>query len=42
MVDGWRAGDQWHFENRLGGETWETPTPGHTTKVLMMEIEDDE
>jgi hypothetical protein len=41
MVEGTHAPDGWHFENRLGG-VYESNNPGHTSKILMMEMEDTE
>ena len=41
MVEGVHAFDGWHFENKLGG-VYESKNSGHTSQILMMEMEDTE
>ena len=40
MVDGYKDSHGWHFENRLNGEEYHSPLPGHSVNVLMVEVEE--
>jgi len=41
MVEGVKDAQGWHFENKLGG-AYETGNPDHTSRILMMEMDDTE
>lgn len=41
VVEGFKTGDGWHFENKLGG-VYERHSAAHTSKILMMEMDDTE
>jgi len=41
IVEGFKTSDGWHFENKLGG-VYENHSPTHTSRILMMEMEDTE
>lgn len=40
MVDGYKDAGGWHFENRLNGEEYHSPSAGHSVNVLMVEMDE--